>query len=117
MNANYQITLKGIELVQEFIALDDISDTFQFLEEVAAAFVEIDVNYQDDVLLRDATYNRPGKALGSLIEFSDWDDNATAQTAEYFRDFISEKMPLSSREQLHLYIKYLESLSRSAEAV
>lgn len=115
LEAEYQLSEHGRAASKRATAGPRARRTLHFLMEIVDAYVRIGVTeVRTRAIWDDPTYGDPELVEQALIDLADPEHNATAWTAELFQSFTSSKIPLSSREKLHLYFKYLRRLSGGA---
>lgn len=82
----------------------------EYLNEVVAGFASLPGAALDEVALRDENYDRPGASDDSFIDFSQQADNFSLQTARAFRTVLPPKLIPTQKEELFLYMRFLEAL-------
>jgi len=82
----------------------------EYLNEVIAGFASLHGNALDDVALFDENYDRPGASDDSFIYFSEQEENFSLQTARAFRKVLPPKLIPTQKEELFLYMRFLEAL-------
>ena len=106
--ANYSLTRDGLKIIEEVTQSADVRQKHQFLKELVMSYAELEQKVLDDVALNDATYRSPGKAEWSLIDFSEYKENASYQAAKYFSHDEKLGIDRSVQEQVYNYLRYLE---------
>jgi hypothetical protein len=81
-----------------------------YLTEVVAAFASLPATALDDVALRDENYDRPGATDDTFIDFSEHEKNFSLQTARAFRKVLPAELIPTQKEELFLYMRFLEAL-------
>jgi hypothetical protein len=81
-----------------------------YLNEVVAGFASLRSAALDEVALRDENYDQPGVAADSFIDFSDQEENFSFKTARTFRDVLPVNLVPTRKEELFLYMRFLEAL-------
>jgi len=66
----------------------------------------------DSAPLFDSTYDEPGKSEGAFIDFSELSGNLSVQTARAFQTVIPKGMVISPREEMFLYLRFLETQAK-----
>jgi len=82
----------------------------EYLNEVVAGFASLRGAALDEVALRDENYNQPGATADSFIDFSEQEENFSLQTARTFRSVLPAKLVPTQKEELFLYMRFLEAL-------
>jgi hypothetical protein len=81
-----------------------------YLNEVVAGFASLRGPALDEVALRDENYNQPGATADSFIDFSEQEENFSLRTARAFRDVLPANLVPTQKEELFLYMRFLEAL-------
>ncbi|HEX3799671.1 MAG TPA: hypothetical protein VH413_13320 [Verrucomicrobiae bacterium] len=81
-----------------------------YLNEVVAGFASLRGAALDEVALRDENYNQPGATADSFIDFSEQEENFSLRTARAFRDVLPANLVPTQKEELFLYMRFLEAL-------
>ena len=82
----------------------------EYLTEVVAGFASLGAAALDEVALRDENYDHPGAAEDSFIDFSQQEKNFSLQTARAFRTVLPAELVPTRKEELFLYMRFLEAL-------
>ena len=82
----------------------------EYLTEVVAGFASLRGAALDEVALHDENYDRPGTTDDSFIDFSDQERNFSVQTAVAFRTVLPAELVPTQKEELFLYMRFLEAL-------
>jgi hypothetical protein len=81
-----------------------------YLTEVVAGFASLPATALDEVALRDENYDRPGASDDSFFDFSEQEKNFSLQTARAFRTVLPAELVPTRKEELFLYMHFLEAL-------
>lgn len=87
-----------------------------YLTEVATAFASLRSEVLDSVALRDENYAQSGATIDTFIDFSKDENNLSVRTAREFQTVMPGGFPLSRKEELFLYLRFLESVSKGVAA-
>lgn len=79
-----------------------------YLTEMVFAVASISRRTWNSAALYDATYDEPGKSEGAFIDFAEPDGNLSVQTAQAFQAALPESIVISPREEMFLYLRFLE---------
>lgn len=88
----------------------------EYLTEMIFAIASISKRNWNSAALHDATYGEAGKTEGAFIDFSDPADNLSAQTAHAFRTVLPEGIVISPKEEMFLYLRFLEAQAEKVAA-
>jgi hypothetical protein len=104
--ANAQSVLEVVD------ALPDEQMTGRFLDQLAAAFVEITPDERADAATLDAAYSDPAVASGRIVDFAEWVEptfgNPAWSTAQAFQQYMPNKMILNRAEKLAMYMRLIK---------
>ncbi len=93
-------------------ALPDERSSEGFLLELAAAFLDIRPDRQDDAATQDAAYSNPKVSTGRVVDFAEWvsptKDNPSWNVAQSFQRYMPERVTLSRAEKLVMYMKLMK---------
>jgi hypothetical protein len=67
--------------------------------------------------LKDANYNRPGLTKDSFIDFSDNEQNLSVRIAKSFARYTPKSLIPTRKEELFLYMRFLEAVTEHKKAV
>ncbi len=81
----------------------------EYLTEMVFAVASIDGRTWNSAALYDANYDEPGKSEGAFINFTELNDNLSVQTAQEFQTVLPNSMIISPREEMFLYLRFLEA--------
>jgi hypothetical protein len=82
----------------------------EYLTEVVAGFASLHGAALDEVALRDENYDRPGASDDTFIDFSEHEENFSLRTARAFRTVLPIELVPTQKEELFLYMRFLEAL-------
>ena len=88
----------------------------RYLTEVTTAFASLRTEVLDGVALRDENYARSGATTDTFIDFSKDEQNFSVLTAREFKSVIPGGFAPSRKEELFLYLRFLEAVSKQAAA-
>jgi len=93
-------------------ALPDEQSAAGFLVELAAAFLDIRFDRQDDAATKDAAYSNPKVSTGRVVDFAEWvsptKGNASWNVAQSFQRYVPETVTLSRAEKLVMYMNLMK---------
>jgi hypothetical protein len=117
MEARYSINEQTKQVIQKCRAIEYGKRLDDYLTEVAFAFASLNKRAWDEVVLADKTYDAPGISEGAFIDFSEGQRNFSVQAAEAFKKILPEEIAPNRKEQLFLYLGFLENLTRTDKTV
>jgi hypothetical protein len=83
-----------------------------FLLELAAAFLDIRPDLQDDAAKKDAAYSNPKVSTGRVVDFAEWvsptKGNASWNVAQSFQRYVPKGVTLSRAEKLVMYMNLMK---------
>lgn len=86
----------------------------EYLTEMVFAVASISRRTWNSAALYDATYDEAGKSEGAFIDFADPAGNLSVQTAQAFQNVLPQSFVISPKEEMFLYLRFLESLVSEA---
>ena len=113
-NADYSVGPLTCDVVTHCNGVEYGQRLEQYLVEVTTAFASLHDDMLDGVALRDENYARSGAADDSFIDFSTEDQNFSVQTAREFRSVLPTGFAPSRKEELFLYLRFLEAVAKQA---
>ncbi|HEV2806314.1 MAG TPA: hypothetical protein VGW57_15430 [Chthoniobacterales bacterium] len=108
IDARYDLAADGKRVTHDLLSLPSLRRIYGFLVELANAFSSLADDRLDNTALKDVNYTAPAKARGALISFDSPQVNYSVQTAELFRHLAPVTPIANRREQLFLYVRYLD---------
>lgn len=108
MDADYSITLAGIETTKTIRETPVGKSTGQYIDEIVFAFARISGRRLDEVALNELNYAAPGVAEGALITFENQLSNLAIQKAHEFERQAPDALAKRAREQIQLYLRYVD---------
>jgi hypothetical protein len=82
----------------------------EYLTEVAAGFASLAGESLDEIALKDENYERPGSGGDQFIDFSRTEKNFSLQTAQAFQTVLPSELVPTRKEELFLYMRFLEAV-------
>jgi len=116
IDASYQVTKLGINLVTQCRQAPIIDKSYNFLVELAAAFASLTRDERDSAPLEDAIYSIPNRPMGTALVFENSEDNYSVLTASAFDALVGRDLVLTPRDRVHLYLRYLARSAQAREA-
>jgi len=113
-SADYGAGSKARDVIAYCNGIDYGRRLDHYLTEVVTAFASLHDDVLDGVALRDENYARRGATLDSFIDFSTADRNLSVQTARDFKAVMPGGFAPSRKEELFLYLRFLEAVSKEA---
>ncbi len=110
----YTVTEKGFHIIDQCLILPSIQKLQQFFKELCFSFATIKDETRDAAALHEINYAKPGAANGSFVDLSRRESNLTTDLTDYFAGFVPQQGLTNRREQVRLYIHYLETISAKA---
>jgi hypothetical protein len=109
--ADYGISERGLEAVRHATGSPWAERTQRFLWEVAAAYASLDRAGRSEAAFQDANFSDPTVPDHTVIDFAEWQQrNYSARLAEAFSRYTPNNLPLTQRDRLHLYFRYLDRM-------
>lgn len=108
MDASYGICDQGIRIVESFKSTFLGTQTSLYINELVSAFARMNEDGYSDLALKELNYSAPGIAQGALITFDDSDSNLALRKASDFVRLAPDLLDVRYREQMHLYLRYIE---------
>jgi hypothetical protein len=109
MEANYLIARSGIDVVEKIKTTPLGHSTSAYIDELVFAFARLSERNVDQVALNELNYVAPGIAVGALISFEDAKSNIALRKTEEFERLAPEILVTRFREQIQLYLRYIEA--------
>lgn len=88
----------------------------EYLTEMVFSVASISQRSWDSAALFDATYDGPGKSEGAFIDLADPESNLSVQTAQAFQSVLPQNFVISPREEMFLYLRFLEARAAQVRA-
>ena len=105
-------TAKAAPVLKIIQTLPDELSSQGFLLELAAAFLDIRPDLQDDAAKKDAAYSNPEVSTGRVVDFAEWvsptKGNASWNVAQSFQRYVPEEVTLSRAEKLVMYMSLMK---------
>jgi hypothetical protein len=108
MDADYLITKDGIATAATIRRTPLGNATGSYIDELVFAFARLDTRSLDQLALSELNYAASGIAEGALITFEDANSNLALRKAADFQRVAPEALTNRIREQVQLYLRYLE---------
>ena len=112
MEAKYAVNSYTRKVVERCCRTDYGKRLRSYLAGVTAGFASLDYRTWEGLALRDRTYDAPGRGEGFFINLSESRNNFSVQTAERFRAILPRGIFPSPQEEMLLYLRLLEHLTR-----
>lgn len=106
LRANYQITPAGVEIVKTMRKTPLGASTGDYIDELVFAFARLDLRRLDQIALNELNWFPAGE--GTLITFEDADVNLAMRKAREFEQLAPDILTNRLREQVQLYLRYIE---------
>jgi hypothetical protein len=116
MQARYSINQRTKQIIEKCREINYGKRLDDYLTEVAFSFASLNKRFWDEAVLLDKTYNAPGVSEGAFIDFSEEHQNFSLQAAEAFKTILPKEVVPSRKEELFLYVRFLEELTRKKRA-
>ncbi|WP_160120023.1 hypothetical protein [Rhodovarius lipocyclicus] len=104
--------IKAAPVLKAIQALPDERSSEGFLLELAAAFLDIAPDRQDDAAIKDAAYSNPKVSAGRVVDFAEWVSptrgNASWNVAQTFQRYVPEEVTLNRAEKLVMYMSLMK---------
>jgi hypothetical protein len=113
-SADYSVGPKAHDVIAHCNGIQYGRRLERYLTEVVAAFASLSDDVLDTVALRDENYARRGAGQDSFIDFSTAERNLSVQTAREFKDVMPGGFAPSRKEEVFLYLRFLEAMSKEA---
>jgi hypothetical protein len=81
----------------------------EYLTEMVFAVASTSQRTWESAALHDSTYGEAGKSEGAFIDFTDPSSNLSVQTARAFQAVLPKGIVVSPREEMFLYLRFLEA--------
>jgi hypothetical protein len=81
----------------------------EYLTEMIFALASISKRTWRGAALHDSTYGEPGKSEGAFIDFADPAANLSVKTARAFQAVVPKGVITSPKDEMFLYLRFLES--------
>jgi hypothetical protein len=114
--ADYSVGTIAGEVINYCNGIDYGRRLDQYLTEVATAFASLNAQTLDEVALSDDNYARRGATIDTFIDFSNVEQNLSVQTAREFKAVMPGGFAPSRKEELFLYLRFLEAVSKQVAA-
>jgi hypothetical protein len=112
LTATYDITPGGTSIVEQCRLTPLGSAVGSYVDELVFAFSRLNLREVDDIGLREL--NWAASDLGDLISFGTSEDNLAVQKAAEFERLVPELLTRRFREQLQLYLRYIQRSEKAA---
>jgi hypothetical protein len=112
--ADYTVGNKARKVLAYCSGIDYARRLDLYLTEVVAAFASLHDDVLDGVALLDENYARRGATTDSFIDFSNDERNLSLRTARDFKAVMPDGFAPSRKEELFLYMRFLEAVSKEA---
>jgi len=109
MEANYLVNGATWEIIDTCKQIHYGRQLEDYLTEMVFAIGTTSRRTWDETALYDSIYDAPGKSEGAFIDFSDPENNLSIQTARAFQDVLPKGFIVSPKEEMFLYLRFLES--------
>jgi hypothetical protein len=86
----------------------------QYLTEMIFAVASISKRTWESAALHDSTYDGPGRSEGAFVDLADPENNLSVQTAHAFRTVMPKGVIASPKEEMFLYLRFLEAQAANA---
>ncbi len=107
-SALYRLSPLGFDIVKKAIDLPTVAPIWEFLLDLAVAYSHIDSDLREEAVLKDRTYDLPGKSNKSVINFELEEDNNSLSASNTFVELAPEWLKPGRQDRLRMYLKYLE---------
>jgi hypothetical protein len=108
MDADYALGPCAVPVIESLCQLDSMTQLSIFLQEVARAYAAQEDSALDEIILKDVTYDYPGRATNAVINFRAERDNLSARTAESFSLLAPDPRALALHDKINLYVEYID---------
>jgi hypothetical protein len=115
-DADYSVGAKARDVIDYCNGIEYGHCLDRYLTEVTTAFASLRSEVLDGVALRDENFARRGATLDTFIDFSTEEQNLSVQTARDFKAVIPGGFAPSRKEELFLYLRFLEAASKEVVA-
>ena len=112
LEADYQISRRGIEIAEVLKRTPLGAATTAYIDELVFAFARLDLRRLDDIPLNDLNWEPAGE--GALITFEDAEANLAIRKTAEFQRLAPEVLTNRFREQVQLYLRYIEEAEAAA---
>ena len=107
-NADYQLTGLGFNIIKNVIGLPTVLPIWEFLQDLAIAYSHVENETRDAALLKDRTYDLPGKSNMAVMNFEKKQNNRSLLASNTFVELAPEWLRPGRQDRLRMYLKYLE---------
>ena len=115
-DADYSVGPRARAVIEYCSGIDYGRRLETYLTEVTTAFASLPPKVLDGVALRDENYAQSGATTDTFIDFSTVEQNLSVQTARAFKNLMPGGLAPSRKEELFLYLRFLESVSKEVAA-
>jgi hypothetical protein len=112
LDADYQISGQGIKIAETFSRTPLGQSTAAYIDELVFGFARLDLRRLDDIPLNELNWRPAGE--GALITFEDADANLAVRKTAEFQHLAPEVLTNRLREQVQLYLRYIEDTEAAA---
>lgn len=106
--ADYCLTRLGFDIVNQVTALPTVAPVWEFLQDLAIAYTNVQCELRNDAVLKDRTYDAPGVGNKAILSFEDDEDNRSIAAANTFVELAPQWLKPGRQDRLRMYLKYLE---------
>jgi hypothetical protein len=115
-DADYSVGAKARDVIDYCNHIEYGRRLDRYLTEVTTAFASLRSEVLDGLALRDENFARRGATIDTFIDFSTEEQNLSVQTARDFKTVMPDGFAPSRKEELFLYLRFLEAVSKKAAA-
>jgi hypothetical protein len=112
MEAHYSINEQTKQVIRRCREITYGQRLDEYLTEVTFGFASLNQRSWEKLALKDRTYDAPGTSDGAFIDFTEEERNFSVQAAEAFKKVLPKEITPSRKEELFLYLRFLEELTR-----
>jgi hypothetical protein len=112
LEADYRISKRGIEIAQVLKKTPLGGSTTAYIDELVFAFAHLNLRKVDDTALKELNWQPAGE--GALITFEDAEANLAIRKTAEFQQLAPEILANRFREQIQLYLRYIEGAEAAA---
>jgi len=112
--ADYSVGAKARDVIDYCNGIEYGRCLDRYLTEVTTAFASLRSEVLDGVALQDENFARRGATMDTFIDFSTEEQNLSVQTARDFKAVMPGGFAPSRKEELFLYLRFLEAVSKEA---
>lgn len=113
MEANYLVNGTTWEIIDKCKQIQYGQDLEDYLTDMIFAIATINRHTWEKTAIYDSTYGAPGKSEGAFIDFANSENNLSIQTAQAFQDVLPKGFIVSPKEEMFLYLRFLETQVKS----